>query len=179
MALPQALAAPPSVETRGLRATDINGFQTGSSLEEVSVRVRLEHLGRGDFQAVQGNTKYVFGFTPLGRLYRIDSVQMLGHFAPDHATTRALTERLTAKFGAPKHNQLPKGPAAWSHHVPVLSADGRREMREAQSLSVMFQGGGTRPVELWIKLLDFRVLWEDAARLNAQPKAKAEEALRF
>lgn len=170
-----------SVEVpRGLKSTDVRGFHTGMTLQEVSARVRLEPLGRGEFSAVQGDTKFDFGFTPLGRLYRIDSFQTLRPFAADYAMTARLTQQLTAKFGPPGQNQLPGGPASWSYSVPVVEANGARTMRPAQTLSVMFQGGsGGGPVQLWIKLLDFPILWADQARMNSGPKAAAEQALRF
>lgn len=164
---------------QGLRSTDVRGFRTGMTVREVASRIPLRPLGRGDFEAVEGDTKFNFGFTPLGNLYRIDTQQKLGFFRPDRSTARRLTEQLSAKFGPPRHNQLPGGPAMWTTYAQVTADDGTRITREAQSLSVMFQGGHGQEVELWIKLLDFPVLWRDAERLNAFPKAKAEEALRF
>ncbi len=150
------------------------------SIKEVASRITLRPLGNGDFQASGGGTTYGFGFTPLGRLYRIDSAQPLGRFVPDHATARELTARLTAKFGEPNQNQLPGGPAAWTRYMTMPSPDGRRqEARQAQTLSVMFQGGRSAQVELWIKLVDFSILWEDNARINASPKTRAEDAIRF
>lgn len=170
-----------SVEVpRGLKSTDVRGFHTGMTLQQVSARARLEPLGRGEFSAVQGDTKFDFGFTPLGRLYRIDSFQTLGSFAVDYPMTARLTQQLTAKFGPPDQNQLPGGPAAWSHYVPVVEANGTRSMRQAQTLSVMFQGvSGGGPVQLWIKLVDFPILWADQARMNSGPKSAADKALRF
>jgi len=165
--------------SQGLKSTEVRGFRTGMTFREVASRVPLRSLGGGDFEAVQGDTKFGFGFTPLGNLYRIDSQQKLGFFHPDLATAQRLTRQLSAKFGPPDHNQLPGGPASWSTYAHVLGDDGSTLTREAQSLSVMFQGGYSQPVELWIKLLDFRILWQDAARQNAGPKARAEDALRF
>jgi hypothetical protein len=173
------LAVKRTAALQGLKSTEVRGFTTGMALREVASRIPLRPLGGGDFEAVQGDTKFGFGFTPLGNLYRIDTQQKLGFFHPDRATAQRLTEQLSAKFGTPDFNQLPGGPVTWSTYAQVLGEDGRRLNREVQSLSVMFQESYDQPVELWIKLVDFRILWRDAQRQNAAPKAKAEDALRF
>ena len=60
------------------------------------------------------------------------------------------------------------------------SASGSSPFVSGPLFTLMFQGGyGDAPVELWIKLVDFRYLWADQAAQNAGPKAKAEKALRF
>jgi len=162
-----------------LASTDVRGFRTGMTFREVSSRIRLEHLGGGDFEGVQGDTKFDFGFSPLGNLYRIDSQQKLGFFHPDRATAVKLTGQLCAKYGPPDFNQLPGGPVTWSSYARMQGDDGRPLTREVQSLSVMFQATYNQPVELWIKLLDFRILWRDSVQQNAGPKARAEDAVRF
>lgn len=172
-------SGPRAASFQPLVSTDVRGFRTGMTFREVSSRIRLEPLGGGDFEGVQGDTKFNFGFSPLGNLYRIDSQQKLGFFHPDHATAVKLTGQLCAKYGQPDFNQLPGGPVTWSSYARMQGDDGRPLTRQVQSLSVMFQESYNQPVELWIKLLDFRVLWRDSAQQNAGPKARAEDAVRF
>jgi hypothetical protein len=177
---PTAAASTTAAAAPRLKSLDFRGYRMGMTLAEVRSKIHLEALGGSDFTAVDGDTKYDFGFSPLGSLYRIDATQKLGSFNPDAGTGARLTQQLTQKFGPPDQNQLPGGPAFWTNYARVKLANGSTANREVQSLSVMLQGGvGNRPVELWTKMLDFSVLWADAARQNAEPKAEAEGRVRF
>lgn len=179
-----AIAAPASAQTSApitsnMRASDIGGFRLGEPIAEVRARTSLTPLGRGDFEAVADGVSYDFGFTPLGRLYRIGSTQPLGAFTPDRAFTVQLVNRLTEKYGPPLRNQLPDGEALWTFAESYVQPDGSPGRRFTESLEVMVGGGYGTPIELQMKLIDFRYIWADQAALNAGPAGAAEQALKF
>ena len=183
MALAVVIAAPAYAQApaivSNLRASDVNGFRLGEPIAEVRARARLTPLGRGDFEAVVDGVSYNFGFTPGGRLYRIESTQTLGAFVPDRAFTVKLSDQLSTKYGPPASNSLPDGTALWTYAATVTQPDGSRTTSPTESLEVMLLGGYGQPVELNVKLLDFRYLWADEAARNADPSAAAGRALKF
>ena len=125
-----------------------------------------------------GGVNYEFGFTALGRVYRIESVQPLGRFAPDERFTQSLNTQLIQKYGHPESNQLPVGPASWGL-VEQVSLEGEPQHPFRTMWFYAMLSSEERGVSLNMKMLDFRVLWADAKRLNSQPRNEAIGRLRF
>jgi hypothetical protein len=167
-------------EAQAFRARDLQGIRLDMTPEEVEqlTHAHLTPLGRGDFKLEFNKTEFDLGFSPLGHLYRIDSDQQLGSFAPDLPFAATLTSKLTEKFGPPRGNMLPGGPINWELQGMVTDNNGTNP-RELESLSAMLEGGYGTPIHLVMKMLDFRVLWRDQASVNATPRNKAAEATRF
>lgn len=82
---------------------------TTDEVEQLT-HAHLTPLNRGDFKVEFNQTEFDLGFSPLGHLYKIDSNQTLGSFAPDLPFAATLTSKLTEKFGPPKRNVLSGGP---------------------------------------------------------------------
>ena len=165
---------------QGFRARDLQGIRLDMTPGEVEqlTHARLRPLGRGDFKLEFNHTEFDLGFSPLGHLYRIDSDQPLGSFAPDLTFAATLTSKLTEKFGPPKSNMLPGGPIDWDLQAKVTDNNGTNP-RELESLSAMLEGGYGAPIHLVMKMMDFRLLWRDQAIVNATPRNKAAEAAKF
>jgi hypothetical protein len=139
----------------------------------------LQSLGGGDFAVSVEGIDYGFGFSILGHLYRIDAKQPLGRFIPDATFGKRLTEKLAAKYGPPRENQLPNGPASWEFLEPYQIGPGLTANLTALSLSAMLMSGYNQPVSLNLKLMDFRIIRRDRAIANSNPESRAERATRF
>lgn len=165
----------------GLQAHDVNGFALDMSVQQVvAVAGRpLTPLGGGQFKVSVNGIDYDFGFSARGHLFRIDSKQQLGRFIPDAQFTAILTEKLSKKYGPPQHNQLPGGPAFWQYLEAYTTTGGQTLNRETESLSAMLSGGYGVPISLEMKLMDFRIMRRDIAKLNATPRSKAEGDIKF
>jgi hypothetical protein len=95
----------------------------------------------------------------------------LGQFELDAAFNQLLMRRLTTKYGPT---------SGWDLVLPMMDSDGQRRNKKAAFLDAMLEGGeGGAPVELIVKMLDFRVIWIDEAAINQRPKGEAERALAF
>jgi len=159
-------------------ARDINGFQLGADIEEVRARTAVTHIAGETYSAFADGIEYEFGLTPLGRVFRIRSVQPLGRFHPDAEFANSLAERLTRKYGTPSTNQLPDGPAFWSLVEPIERPDGQTVPFQTMSVSAMLiEAEGQMALELF--MLDFRVLWADQQAINAAPSQAAQDRTRF
>lgn len=95
------------------KARDIGGYELGMAIGEVRRRMTLAHIAGETFAGTDSDISYEFGFSPRGRIFRIHSVQKLGAFHPDASFARTLSNKLTAKYGAPISNALPGGPISW------------------------------------------------------------------
>lgn len=164
-----------------LQAQDINGIRLDMTVQQVARLLPngLIPIGGGDFQAVNGDTSYDFGFTALGHLYRIDSRQILGRFLPDREFGLHLTAKLVAKYGPAEGNQLPGGPASWDFVENNATAQGAMLTQRAESLSAILNRGYDAPVTLDLKLMDLRILRRDQTIMNATPLARAREHIEF
>lgn len=159
-------------------ARDINGFALGSGIDELRTRTPVTHLAGETYSATFDGVDYEFGLTPLGRVFRIQSVQPLGRFHPDAAFTNSLVQQLSEKYGTPATNQLPGGPAFWELIEPVDQLGGQINPFRTMSFSAML-AGGQDGVTLELNMLDFRVLWADQSALNSRPRQTAQGRLRF
>lgn len=164
-----------------LLAQDINDIRLGMSVQEVAKLVPggLEPLGYGQFEAKGKGLSYKFGFSPLGRLFQINSSQELGTFAPDYAFSVSLQRKLESKFGKPHAGALSSGAAFWEFAEHCMESNGVKLTCETESLSASLSGGLGDPISLEIVLRDFRILRGDAATLNIIPQAKAKDRVQF
>ncbi|WP_337188673.1 hypothetical protein [Phenylobacterium sp.] len=161
-----------------LRAHDANGLEIGMPFRDVARRLRLEDLGGGQYSARERGIAYNLEFTPLGRLFRINTEQMIGRFQPDYTFGRQLTAKLTAKYGPPHYNSLPDGIASWSGYTHLRFASGQVLPREIERLSARLTTLSGE-VTLHIQLLDFGVLLRDQALLNQGPRNRGADVATF
>jgi hypothetical protein len=168
-------------QKNGLLSHDINGFSLDMTVQQVAVVAHepLSSLGGGQYQVNVDGIDYNFGFSVLGHLFRIDSKQQLGHFIPDGAFAATLTNKLSKKFGPPQLNQLPGGPASWEFLEVYTNPNGQSVNRTTESLSAMLGGGWGQPISLEMKLIDFRIMRRDIAKLNATPRSRAQSDVKF
>lgn len=163
-----------------LAAHDINGIALGMTIQQLNKLFdgNLTDIGGGQFEGSKDGVNYDFGFTVLGRLYRIYSSQELGMFEPTSAIAKTLTDKLTAKYGAPEFNQLPGGTASWDY-IENVSGNTTPYNRFTETLTASFVEHYQAPTTLDLKLMDFRMLRQDAARRNEQPARDASSQIRF
>lgn len=157
-------------------ARDIGGFALGMHISEVNKIVPVENLGNGNFQTVRDGIAYDFGVTRLGRIYRVSSSQNLGKFDADAKFLSGLDARLTAKYGPTKGGET--GSWNWDLIEPVRYPTGQVLPFKTMWASA-YVSKGSGGISLEIKLLDFRIMWADEARLNRGPTDKAVDAVKF
>lgn len=176
----QAQAACPSIAlTRSATiARDINGISLGMRLAEVNKIAPVSHVAFATYSLEKDGIKYEVEVSPLGRVFQIDSIQRLGRFAPDRQFAANLTQKLTAKYGKPGLNGLPGAPAAWSLVEPVDDPNIGTFPRNTHYFSAMLSSEGGEIV-LDMVMQDFRILWQDQAKLNCQPTRNAETRLKI
>jgi len=147
-------------------------------IRDVSKIVPVENLGNANYSAVKDGISYDFGVTPLGRVYRISSEQPLGRFEIDRKFLTILTSKLVAKFG-------PVGSGVresfeWEIFENVTQTNGQVLPFKTNWASAYVSGDKTgEGVVLYVKLLDFRYLWQDEAKLNRLPRDSAVDAVKF
>jgi hypothetical protein len=168
-------------QTNELPGRDLSGYALDMTIRQVEAvsHTPLQPLGGGQFKVTANGVNYDFGFSVLGHLFRINSMQNLGNFIPDAAFARTLTEKLSKKFGPPGSNQLPDGPIGWGALEHYTDTSGLRLNREAWGLSAYLTGGFGQPIELNMKLFDFRIMRRDLDRANAAPRTKAADGVKY
>lgn len=172
---------PANVEAQALSATisrDINGYALGMSIADVRKRMTLAHVAGETFQGTDGKISYEFGFTPSGRVFRIQSVQKLGRFVPDGKFVQTITGNLADKYGAPKSNQLPDGPMSWDLIETVRRASGQTLPTRTMWMDAIL-ADAEGEVTLDLKMLYFRILWADQSARNQSPREQAEDKVTF
>ena len=164
-----------------LSARDINGIKLDMTRSEVAQRFPggIKYIGSDQYEDEDGGISYNFGFSATGHLYRIDSSQNLGKFIPDRAFGLQLLHKLEAKYGPTENSMLPDGGAGWNFYAYCTTNLGTRITCQTESLNVMLAGGYGQPVELQMKLMDFRIMGRDEAKQNSSPKSQAERQMRF
>lgn len=163
-----------TLKTSATIARDVNGLALGTSFAELKTRLNLRPLGGGIFEAEKDGVKYELDFTPLGRLFSIQSVQPLGRFAVDRHFVETLSAKLQTKYGPSARTN----PWSWSLSEPVSNASGTTVTMATNWLSAMTSSNGD-VVTLNIQMTDFRILWVDQAALNRKPRGDAEGHIRF
>lgn len=160
------------------KARDIGGYELGMAIGEVRRRMTLAHIAGETFAGTDSDISYEFGFSPRGRIFRIHSVQKLGAFHPDASFARTLSNKLTAKYGAPISNALPGGPISWETIETVQYPSGQKlPYRTMWMNAVLSDADGETTLD--ITVLDFRILWADQAADNSAPRQTAKERIRF
>ncbi|WP_148650896.1 hypothetical protein [Sphingopyxis granuli] len=162
--------------TSATEARDINGLTLGDHITKVRERIQLSHLGGGDFEGHEDETYYRMAFTPLGRLYHIESTQPIGRFSVDAEFLAQLGQRLTSKYGPSKLQTA--NPWRWGIVEPVTMYGDINTHMETNWAYAMLGSEGPQ-VTLQINMLDFRILWSDQAKLNRSPKSEAQKRIRF
>lgn len=148
------------------KARDIGGFALGMGIRDAAKLSPLTAVGDDDYQTVRDGIEYDFGVTRLGRIYRVDSAQHLGRFKPDATFMRDLTAKLTAKYGPPTHASV--GTFNWTLIEPVKRQNGETLPIETNWASAYFDDGPD--VTVHVKLIDFRIMWQDDAALSRGPR---------
>ena len=159
------------------KARDINGFALGMSIEEAEKRVKVGFTQGELVQSSLDGIQYDFGVCPSGRIYRIESSQQLGNFIVDKTFTDRLNKQLVEKYGATANGD-PEN-LSWELIEPVLYSDGQVRLFKTNWFSVMLSGGEYTPVSLNMKMLDFRICWEEKEILNRQPRDEANNKIIF
>lgn len=159
-------------------ARDIGGYALGMSIADVRKRMTLAHVASETFSGIDGDISYEFGFTPSGRVFRIQSVQKLGRFVPDGKFVQTITGKLTEKYGAPKSNQFPDGPMSWDLIETVPRASGQSLPSRTMWMDAMLSDADGEAT-LVLNMLDFRILWADQSARNQLPRQQAEDRVRF
>lgn len=168
-----------SVQIRSAtKARDINGFSLGMGFAAIQKRASLTHLGGDTFEGQHEGIKYVFGFSSLKRVYRIESKQQLGSFAIDRKVVVAFRDKLISKYGAPSLNQQTY--LHWELSEKVNQPDGGSMVMATNWMSASISDATyTDPVEIDLKMIDFRILWSDNEKLNQNPARQGENEIQF
>jgi hypothetical protein len=177
----QAQASCPSFEITqsATLARDINGIALGMKLAEVNQIAPISHVAFDTYSLKINNIEYEVEVSPLGRVFQIDSKQLLGRFVPDRQFAASLTAKLTAKYGKPASNQLPGGPAGWSLTELVDFPNIGTFPRTTNSFDVMLLPSNNGGVAMNMMMQDFRILWQDQAQLNCAPAREGENRVQF
>ncbi|WP_174286286.1 hypothetical protein [Sphingomonas bacterium] len=157
-------------------ARDAGGFSLGMSIGEAASLSSLESIGGYQYQTTKNGIRYDFSITPLGRIYRVDSVQLVRRFAIDDMFLRALAVKLSAKYGKPT-NATPET-FKWSLIETVKRTGGDALPFETNWASANVQADADG-VSIHIKLIDFRILWNDEAASNRASRDKAINHVAF
>ena len=165
-----AAPAPSSAMRSATIARDLGGFELGMPIARARQLAALESIGNGEFEATVDGVKYDVAVSGLGRIYRVTSSQPLGRFTPDKKFLDELRGKLVSKFGPP--TQATGDTFKWEVIEIVPHTDGTRLPFTTNWASAVLLDG-VDGVSLDMTLLDFRVMWADAAKLNAGPRERA------
>ena len=160
-------------------ARDINGIALGMQLAEVNQIAPVSHVAFNTYSLELNDIKYEVEVSPLGRVFQINSEQHLGKFVPDRPFAASLTAKLIAKYGEPGRNELPGAPAVWSLTESVDFPDIGTFPRTTNYFSAMLSSMNNGEVELDLMMQDFRILWQDQAKLNCGPARNGESRTHF
>lgn len=158
-------------------ARDVNGFELGMSLAEAKANGPLRYIGGDQFEATKAGFTYNFGVSPAGRIYRISSKQQFRRFAVDHSFLSTLEHRLSEKYGPP-HEKIGDDHFSWELIETMHDRSGEAQPMKTMWMTARMSGSGSEH-ELLITIVDFRILWQDQARANAQPRQSAMEQIQF
>lgn len=161
-----AWAAGPSVQQAGFafqsatKARDIDGIRLGMAIDEVSKRMKLTPLGTDQFAGTIGDVRYTVGVTPLGRVFRVATMQPLGHVTLDADFNQRLNSKLVAKYGAPANGIDGR---YWDLVETFRGADGRYRRTVSNSFSVNLVENA-EGFAITMTMLDSRYLRTDRAK---------------
>ena len=159
-------AAGPSVQQAGFafqsatKARDIDGIRLGMTIDELSKRMKLTPVGTGQFAGTIGDVRYAIAATPLGRVFRVATMQSLGHATLNADFNQRLNAKLVAKYGAPANGI---GGRYWDLVETIRGADGRFRRTVSNSFSVNLVENA-EGFALTMTMLDSRYLRTDQAK---------------
>jgi hypothetical protein len=159
------------------KARDISGFELGEPVREAVKRTSVEFVQGELVETTLNDIEYDFGVCPSGRIYRIQSSQTLGSFIPDQQFISQLQAQLFEKYGPT--NPSSSGIWGWDLVEPVRYFEGDVHAFKTNWFSVMLSGGYGAPVTIDMTMIDFRICWEDRAKLNRAPREAATKGVRF
>jgi len=148
-------------------------------LADVNQIAPVSHLAFNTYSLEMNDIKYTVEVSPLGRVFQINSAQKLGKFVPDRPFAAKLTAKLVAKYGKPRLNELPGAPAIWSVTEPVDFPNTGTVPRTTNYFSAMLSSSNDGEVVLDLMMQDFRILWQDRAKLNCAPARKGGRRTHF
>lgn len=169
--------APVRTGASATTARDINGFELGMQITDALTRVKVTFQQGELVQSVMNGIAYDFGVCRSGKVYRIESRQELGNFLPDIIFTDRLQSDLFAKYGAASGGS--PGNLSWDLVEPVTFSDGAVRQFKTNWFTALLSGYPNGPVTLDLRMLDFRVCWEDAVRMNAPARNAANKVIVF
>ncbi|MGL4639678.1 MAG: hypothetical protein ACRCVX_08145 [Shewanella sp.] len=169
--------APVDSGASATKARDINGFALGEPIEDAIKRVEVTFVQGELVQSTLNGIQYDFGVCPSGRIYRIESSQMLGNFIPDEVFMRKLNAQLFQKYGYTELNTPDN--LSWDLIERVRYSDGAVRPFKTNWFSVLVSGGHGSAITLDMKMLDFRICWEDKVQMNQQPRSEANDKIVF
>jgi hypothetical protein len=158
-------------------ARDINGFKLGMPISDALKRVTVTFRQDEMVQSVMDGIAYDFGVCRSGRIYRIESHQELGNFLPDQVFTDRLQSDLFAKYGAASGGSPDN--LSWELVEPVRFSDGAVRQFKTNWFSALLSSFPNGPVSLDLRMLDFRVCWEDNIKANAPVRDAANDKVVF
>ena len=178
---PPAMASEPMAPVKsGASATlarDINDFGLGMPIAQAAGRVEVTFT-RGELvQSVLDDIEYDFGVCPSGRIYRIQSSQVLGKFIPDKKFIHTLQKQLFAKYG--RTDTSSSGNWSWDLIEPVRYSQGEIRPFKTNWFTVIVSGGYGSPISLDMTMLDFRICWGDKVQMNQRPRTNALDGAIF
>jgi hypothetical protein len=173
---PVAKAEPP--HRSATKARDIGGFALGMHIRDAAKLAAPESIGGNQFNAEHDGRSFNFEVTPLGRIFRIQSSQPLGRFVVDSGFAATVLSKLTAKYGQPLSSEF--GSYGWQLTEPVRHANGQTLPFTTMWMSAYISSyPGVSDVSLEMKMIDFRLLWEDEVKINKMPRDVAIGRLAF
>jgi hypothetical protein len=157
------------------KARDIHDFALGMNIREAMKRFHPTYTQGNQIQGKIGDVDLTFEVCPSGAIYFIQSTQPLGHFMVDKKFLDALDAKLFAKYG--QGHGTPDN-ISWSLTEPVRYTTGEVQPFTSNWMTalVMDYSDG---VSLELKMLDFRICWSEAEKLNQRPRDAATQALKM
>ena len=176
-----AAASEPMASVKpGLSATkarDINGFALGMPIKQAAARMKVTFAQGELVEGTVGGIAYAFGVCPSGRVYRIESSQPLGRFTVDKTFTDGLGAKLSDKYGAATRGAPDK--LDWDLIESVRYTDGKVHPFATNWAAAIVSSSDADGVTLNLKLLDFRVCWDEAVKRNEKPRDQASGRVKF
>lgn len=157
------------------KARDIGGFALGMSIREANKLSPLEDIGNNGYRTTRDGIDYDFGVTPLGRIYRVQSSQRLGRFEIDATFLGSLSAKLAAKYGPT--SDATTETFDWQLIEPIKRTNGAILPFKTNWASAYVSASYFDGVTLEMKMIDFRILWQDDAKLNRKPRDRATGAI--
>lgn len=169
--------APVTPGSSATKARDIGGFELGMPIASAAKRAKVVYQQGELVQTVRDGIEYDFGVCPSGKIYRIESRQALGNFIPDSVFMGRLKSQLSEKYGTPSDGDA--GNWGWELVEPVRYSNGSVLNFTTNWFSVLVSENMGVDVSLDMKMIDFRVCWDDKVMRNDAPRDRANDGITF